>query len=81
MKSESHEVSMVNTDVCSGMLLSVDFSNICGYGESYEEALKDFKKKFREKFDKLKYFENLLFETDSLIPIPVDCLGKRLKCK
>lgn len=35
-----------------------------GYGETKEEALEDYKKKFGYVMDELRAFERMLFETD-----------------
>lgn len=76
-KWQSHEVSM--TDKTDFGLEDFDFASIYGYGETYEEALEDFKRAFDEKWQRLKYFEKTLFETDVLIPIEVDCCKKEIK--
>ncbi len=73
-KESSHTVSM--TDKTKYGMFPVDFTNICGYGGTYEEALEDFKKKFDETLDRLQKFETMLFGTDALVTIEVDCLGK-----
>lgn len=71
----SHEVSCV--DSYGNLLRTVDF-NIYGYGETYYEALEDFKKKFDKQMARLLSFEKMLFETDALVPIEVDCLGNKI---
>lgn len=75
-KWQSHEVSM--TDKTDLELGDFDFASIYGYGETYEEALEEFKKAFGEKIEKIKCFEKMLFETDSLSPIEVDCFKKEI---
>ena len=38
--------------------------DMCGYGETKEEAIEDFKKKFRYIMRELKAFEMMLLDTD-----------------
>lgn len=76
-KWQSHTVSMIDND---GKYLSdFNFSALIGIGETYDEALKDFKIRFSEYKDRLDTFEKLLFQTDILIPIQVDCFGRESK--
>jgi hypothetical protein len=60
-------------------LLDFNFSDLLGFGETYEEALKDFKVRFSGYKDRLDAFERLLFNTDVLTPIKVDCFGREIK--
>lgn len=76
-KWQSHTVSMIDRD--GQYLYDFNFSDLLGFGESYEEALSDFKIAFRGYKDRLDAFEKLLFETDVLTPINVDCFGRELK--
>lgn len=76
-KWQSHEVSMA--DKTDFGLEDFDFASIYGYGETYEEALEEFKRAFDEKLKRLKDFEKMLFETEALVPIEVDCFKKEIK--
>lgn len=67
-KFQSHEISLDKTpfynaehDVCTH-----DIFDLIGYGETKEEALTDFKKKFSYVMDEWRAFEKMLFETDVL---------------
>lgn len=44
-------------------LNNFDFSTIYGYGETYEEALEEFKNTFSKKMELLKEFEKLLLSS------------------
>lgn len=76
-KWQSHTVGMVDQD--GKNLLDFNFSDLLGFGETYEEALKDFKVRFSGYKDRLDAFERLLFNTDVLTPIKVDCFGREIK--
>ena len=76
-KWQSHTVSMTDQD---GKYLSdFNFSDLLGFGETYNEALEDFKVAFSGYKSRLDSFERLLFETDVLVPIEVDCFGREIK--
>lgn len=55
--------------------------DITGYGETKEEAIRDFKRKFEYVMAELRAFETMLFETDSIIEgiVEVDCQGNEIK--
>lgn len=76
-KFQSHTVGMADRKD-DGNFYTFDFS-MEGYGESYDEALEDFKQKFDEQMCRLQAFEKMLFGTDALIPIKVDCFGKPIE--
>lgn len=62
-KYQSHEISFdteidcVNNDIG---IYSLELTDIVGYGKTKEEALEDFKKKFKYLLDKYKIFEAVL---------------------
>lgn len=76
-KGRYHTVGMV--DKTEFGLESFDFSYVLGHGENYDEALDEFKKEFSKKMERLKAFESMLFKTDALVPIEIDCVGKPIK--
>ena len=86
-KSQSHEISIrdnanfVVENVDDVFVWSHNPFNITGYGETKEEAIKDFKKKFTYIMKELRAFETMLFDTDVIIEgiIEVDCGGKPIK--
>lgn len=57
-----------------------DITNIHGYGETKEEAIKNLKKKLEYYFNELHVLERMLYETDVLDNdiIEVDCLGRKI---
>lgn len=80
---QSHEVSIkekcfynAEYDVTSHNVFS-----LIGYGETKEEALEDYKKKFGYVMDELRAFERMLFETDVLenSMVEVDAVGNEIK--
>lgn len=82
-KSQSHEVAVgefpfydVEHDVSTHNIFE-----LIGYGETKEEALDDFKKKFSYVMDEWRAFEKMLFETDVIEDemIEVDCLGNEIE--
>lgn len=75
-KSQSHEIFLEETpfynaehDVCTH-----DIFDLIGYGETKEEALEDFRKKFSYVMDEWRAFEKMLLETDiledSIVEVP-----------
>lgn len=76
---QSHEVSLIDRDFYNAKygLFSHDFMNVSGYGATKEEAVEDFKKKFKYLLDEMNAFGKLLLETDVIENemIEVDCLG------
>lgn len=82
-KFQSHEVSIkeqyfynAKYDVTSHNVFS-----LIGYGETKEEALEDYKKKFGYVMDNLRAFERMLFETDVIENnmVEVDASGNEIK--
>ena len=65
-KSQSHEVSIIEYDFYNAYenVWSHNPFDLCGYGATKEEAIEDFKKKFRYIMRELKAFERMLLDTD-----------------
>ena len=80
-KSQLHEITIREYDFYNAdvNVWSHNPFDICGYGETKEEAIEDFKKKFRYIMRELKAFEMMLLDTDVITDniIEVDCEGKR----
>lgn len=81
-KSQSHEVAIDETpfyDVDHDVSTN-DIFGLVGYGETKEEALDDFKKKFSYIMDEWRAFEKMLLETDTIEDriIEVDCIGNEI---
>ena len=81
-KSQSHEITIreydfYNTEVD---VFSHNPFDIIGYGETKEEAVEDFKRKFRYVVAELKAFEAMLLYTDTVADkiVEVDCMGKAI---
>lgn len=57
-----------------------DLTNICGCGETKEEAIENLKKKLAYYFDELHALEEMIYETDVLDNdiVEVDCLGRKI---
>lgn len=55
--------------------------DVYGYGATKEEAIEDFKNKFRYVMKELKAFETMLLDTDVITDniIEVDCMGNEIK--
>lgn len=72
-KWQSHEISIAEDQFANFDLgiYSHDFSDIIGFGETKEEALDDFIRKFEYLLDEWKVFASLLLEsnvvTDNII--------------
>ena len=82
-KWQSHEIYLKEDDFYNDefMVFSHNPFDIYGYGESKEEALKEFIKKFKYVMDEWRAFEELLLNTDIITSniIAVDCFGKEIK--
>ena len=82
-KWQSHEVSIREHDFynAEANLYSHDPFDIIGYGATKEEAIEDFKNKFRYIMREWKAFEMMLLDTDVITDgiIKVDCMGKEIK--
>ena len=84
-KYQSHEVSLKvphginNQEIHS--CIEYDFSEITGYGETKEEALNDFMKKFNYMLDEWQAFANMLNNTNVVTDnmLEVDCTGHEVK--
>ena len=80
-KSQSHEVAIIEHNFynAEANVRSHNPFDLCGYGETKEEAIEDFKKKFRYIMRELKAFEMMLLDTDVITNniIEVDCEGRR----
>ena len=64
-------------------VFSHDPFDITGYGSTKEEAIEEFKKKFKYIMDELRAFETMLFDTDVVTDnlVKVDCFGKPIDTK
>ena len=67
-KSQSHEIAIREYDFYNTEedIWSHNPFDIYGYGETKEEAIEDFKKKFRYIMRELKAFETMLLDTDMI---------------
>lgn len=79
-KFNSHEVGLIDKDFHNAEygIFSHNFMDLAGYGETKEEALEDFKRKFQYLLDEWNAFGKMLFESDVLENkiVEVDCFGK-----
>ena len=82
-KSQSHEIDLDDTPFYDAEhdVYTHDFFEIVGYGETIEEALEDFKKKFYYVMVEWRAVEKMLLETDVLENgmVDVDCFGNEIK--
>ena len=80
---QSHEISLQEKDFHNEKLnlFSHDISDVTGYGETREEALKDFMKKMEYLFNEYRALETMLFDTNVLHDsmIEIDCTGKEIE--
>ena len=79
-KLQSHEIIMLedylyHADV---NMFGCNPFDITGYGQTKEEALADFKKKFEYAMNELNAFSKMLFEED-VITVDVDCTGRKIE--
>ena len=81
-KSKSHEIHIressfynVEKDIWSHNPFDID-----GLGATKEEAIEDFKNKFKYVMEELRAFETMLFDTDVITDniIEIDCFGRPL---
>lgn len=65
---QSHEVSIKEDHFYNAEhdASGHDIFSLVGYGETKEEALEDYKKKFGYVMDELRAFERMLFETNMI---------------
>lgn len=82
-KYQSHEIyllekALYNSDI---NIFSINPFDICGYGETKEEAFEEFKRKYDYVLNELIAFGKMLFETDVIENdiLEVDCFGKPIK--
>lgn len=79
-KFQSHEITIRENDFFNAEheVFSHNPFDIYGYGETKEEAIENFKNKFKYIMKELKAFEMMLLDTDVVIDniIEVDCMGK-----
>lgn len=82
-KWQSHEISIREHDFynAEANLYSHDPFDIVGYGATKEEAIEDFKNKFKYIMREWKAFEIMLLDTDMITDgiIEIDCMGEPLK--
>ena len=84
-KWQSHEISIREHDFYNAEadLFSHDPFDITGYGATKEEAIEDFKNKFKYIMREWKAFEMMLLDTDNITDsiIEVDCFRNPIKSK
>lgn len=82
-KFQSHEITIREDDFINSeyMVFSHNPFDITGYGATKEEAIDDFKNKFRYIMKELRALETMLLDTDVITDniIEVDCVGKPIK--
>lgn len=82
-KWQSHEIYLKEDSFCNYEfdVWSHDPFDIYGYGETKEEALENFKKKFQYIMNEWKAFETILLNPNvfQIEIVNVDCLGKEIK--
>lgn len=76
-KWESHTCYLFND---ADDYYKFDITDIRGYGETKEEAIKNLKEELKYYFNELHALEKMLYETDILDNdiIEVNCLGKKI---
>ncbi len=84
-KWQSHEISIRENGFFNAEVdvWSRNPFNVTGYGATKEEAIEDFKNKFKYVMKELQAFETMLLDTDVITDsiIEVDCVGKPIKGK
>ena len=82
-KWQSHEITLREHDFYNAEadVWSHNPFDLYGYGATKEEAIEDFKNKFKYVMRELKAFEMMLLDTDVITSniIKVDCFGKDIK--
>lgn len=80
---QSHEVGITEKDFHNHEygIFSHNFMDLAGYGETRNEALEDFKRKFRYLLDEWNAFAKLLLDSDVAENemIDVDCFGEPIE--
>lgn len=84
-KFQSHEIEIREDNFINSeyMVFSHNPFDITGYGATKEEAIEDFKNKFKYIMRELESFEKMLFDTDVITSniIEVDCMGNPIRSK
>ena len=82
-KWQSHEISIREHDFynAEANVYSHNPFDVYGYGATKEEAIEDFKNKFKYVMRELKAFETMLLDADVITDniVVVDCFGKPIK--
>lgn len=82
-KWQSHEVTLREHDFynAEANVWSHNPFDVYGYGATKEEAIEDFKNKFKYVMRELKAFEMMLLDTDVITNniVEIDCFGKDIK--
>lgn len=82
-KWKSHEVGIAEKDFYNHEydIFSHNFMDLTGYGETRNEALEDFKRKFQYLLNEWNAFAKLLLDSDIVENemIEVDCFGKPIE--
>lgn len=82
-KSQSHEIGLDETPFYNAEhdVYTHDILELVGYGETKEEALENFKKKFTYVMAEWRAFEKMLLEADILEDniVNVDCYGNEVE--
>ena len=82
---QSHEVGLFEKDFYNQDhdIFSHNFMDLTGYGETKEQAVADFKRKFRYLLDEWNAFAKLLLDSDIAENemIEVDCFGEPIDKK
>ena len=78
-KWQSHEITMCDSEFVNAVfgIYSHNPFDIIGYGKTKDEAIEDFKNKFKYVMRELKAFETMLLDTDVITDdiMEVDCRG------
>ena len=84
-KWQSHEICMMEENFYNADydVFSHNPFDISGYGFTKEEAIEEFKKKFKFIMDELRAIEMMLLDTDIMTVdiVEVDCFGKPIDIK
>ena len=75
---QSHRCNLFND---SDEYHNFDLTDIYGYGEANEEAIKELKRGLEYYFREIHALETMLYETDALDndAVEVDCCGRKIK--
>ena len=77
-KWQSHRCNLFND---SDEYHNFDLTDIYGYGETKEEAIKELKRGLEDYFREIHVLEKMIYETDVLDNdiVEVDCCGRKIK--